>query len=1018
MDTTFYNSIFPSVGLRVLAVFKQGLKSPPSHSFYDSNDDLIEAASTYNTLGKNVYHGCAVYKSSDSRKGDNVLAIKSLWLDLDVGDTKPYASKQDAATHLEQFRLTLGLPLTHMVSSGGGIHAYSAFTKPILPEHWDRLAALFAACLDHYGVKHDTSRTQDKASILRIPGTHNYKSDPARSVKLLRLGVEASAADLFRLLDRYAKANGVVAAAAPAKGKPVVTNDLIGTPDYPPSTGDNVVQHCPTLAEVESSGGDVSYDIWWRAMGVAKHTTDPLAVAAHWTRHREATGHGKADHQGTIDGWAAGPTTCAEFAKHSTLCAGCPHNGKIKSPIQLGTTAQPSVAAIVPVVPPALLTPVRLPGLWTFGAQWIMDAKARATHTGFSSDGSVTMSVKQEDGTFKHEPFCNRYWQVMKRLRTVEGTWQLEIGYQQYPGRPHKIFLLDSAAVTAPDKLRNTFSTYELHVTGGIRGILKAQQMIMYEQSLLYKYEQETPIYPTMGWVSENNAMRGDLTGEFVLGDTVYRPKEPPQKILLADTVDVALRADFTAKGTVDEWVALVNRVYNRPQAEPYQFVIAAMFASPLVRLMPGGGEWHGIPITISGDSGAAKTTTALVGLSMYAPGQVLRFSAQGGKGGQGDTINALSIKMGSLRNLPFLMDEMSDAEASKVGDITYMQANGKSKDRMSTNGKMVPNPYRWDLISLITANESLHEVLKGLRSQNTQEATQLRTFEVWLSNDVKTLFRDIDRSTVEDDILARQYGMVGRSWIQFVVNNRIKISEKLALQRKEYKIDPEDSSSIRFYKDLLITVSVAAHLAKAKGFIHWDVDRMIRWAESQLIVLRDRITARDWEGTISDFIASLHGRTIITRHLKLGPGRRSSTQEMPMEPLSTVQLPVARKATDDKMFVVTANALKQWSQENRIMPSTLVAEMLQRGYLTAVPGKKAEARLINIGSGTTVARPQAPCYELVYDRVIHYSTYDAAPGGAASSAANVVAFPTTTASVTDVVTATSSMPPDSAVSP
>ena len=130
MDTTFYNSIFPSVGLRVLAVFKQGLKSPPSHSFYDSNDDLIEAASTYNTLGKNVYHGCAVYKSSDSRKGDNVLAIKSLWLDLDVGDTKPYATKQDAAAHLEQFRITLGLPLTHMVSSGGGIHSSGSWSAP------------------------------------------------------------------------------------------------------------------------------------------------------------------------------------------------------------------------------------------------------------------------------------------------------------------------------------------------------------------------------------------------------------------------------------------------------------------------------------------------------------------------------------------------------------------------------------------------------------------------------------------------------------------------------------------------------------------------------------------------------------------------------------------------------------------------------------------------------------------------------------------------------------------------
>lgn len=40
----FYASIYPDVGVRVLAVFKNGLENAPVHFFYNSTDDLLEAA--------------------------------------------------------------------------------------------------------------------------------------------------------------------------------------------------------------------------------------------------------------------------------------------------------------------------------------------------------------------------------------------------------------------------------------------------------------------------------------------------------------------------------------------------------------------------------------------------------------------------------------------------------------------------------------------------------------------------------------------------------------------------------------------------------------------------------------------------------------------------------------------------------------------------------------------------------------------------------------------------------------
>jgi Domain of unknown function (DUF927) len=1004
VDTNFYTSIFPTVGLRVLAVFENGLQSPPTHSFYDNNDDLMAAAATKDGLGKNVYHGCAVYKTSDSRKGDNVLAIQSIWLDLDVGPKKPYTGQKAAARHYEDFREKLGLPLSHIVVSGGGVHIYQPLSKAIQAKHWDRLAAMYAACLDHFGVKHDTSRTQDKASILRVPDTHNFKTAPPKDVKLRRLGQASSAAALWKLLKAYADAQGLIVGVKPSKRAAPVTNDLIGTKDYPPADGALVAARCPILAEVAATGGDVPYDIWWRAMGVAKHCEDGDTVAAHWTRDRAAT-HDKSDWQAVTAAWAVGPTTCADFGKHSRHCGSCPHSGGIKSPIKLGVPAQPTIELSAPASSEPLDV---MPGEWTFKADWIKTDVGNATFTGYSN-GAMTMSVKHKDGTYHYVPFCSRYWQVMERVLTVDNVWKVLIGYEHYPGKPYKTFLLDSAAISAPELLAKEFSARELHFYGNQFAAQKAREIIVYTQSLLFGYRKETAQFPTMGWVSENHSQRGDLTGEFVLGDIVYRPKpEVPQQILLADTVDVTLRADFTSRGTTAQWVELIDRIYNRPNAEAYQFIITAMFASPLVRLMPGGGEWHGIPIVIYGNSGAAKTSTVLAGLSIYAPAQVLRFSAQGGKSGQGDTINALSIKMGSLRNLPWLMDEMSDVEASKFSDIFYMQANGKSKDRMGTNSKMVPNPYRWDAISAITANDSAHEVLKGLRSAKTQEATQLRSFEMTLPNNVRTLFHDIHRSTFEDDLLAQQYGKVGREWIQFLVNNRDRVSEELGKLRKTYMVDPEDTSSIRFYKDLLITIQVAGTLAKSKGFIHWDIAAMIRWGEAQLVKLRDTIGVVDWESTISEFIGSLHKRIIVTRQMRSGAGRRVG-DELPLEELSATKIPAARKAIDDKRFVVTKTALDDWAKDKRIMPNTLLAEMLARGYLAnVVPGQKATSRMISIGGGSKVDRPRAACYEFDYDMIVNSNGSDEAVDGVADLSNVVQLHPaevTSAAAVTEEVT-------------
>lgn len=989
MDTIdFYNAIFPSQGLRVLATFKKGLGAAPSHTYYDTNEDFLAAAETYDGLGKNVYHGCATYKTNDSRKGDNVEAVKALWIDADVGPTKPYATGKDAAGAIEKFRLTFELDAPYVIKSGSGVHAYFPFTVAIDAEDWQRLAATFAACMDHFGLKHDSSRTQDIASILRIPGTHNYKTDPPKSVRILRTGVESAAGAIYRKLKAYADVAGIIDA-TPRKTKPTTADDLngelIGNHVHPPSDAKEIVKHCAVLAEIDASGGDCEQALWFRVMGIAKHCVDPEATAEQWTRNRLTTGHAQDDWQRVHANWAVGPTTCEELHKHRDLatpdkCATCAHQGKPAGfgPIMLGKPEQPVVQPIAPIAPIALVTqpaavintatPSTPPAPWTFGAKWVMDKVAAATRTGFSN-GEMTMSVQQDDGTYTHKAFCNRYWQVLRRVRTAEG-WKLEIGYTLYAGQPHETFLLDSATIASSDKLCAAFATWEMQITQGPKGMQKTKDIIAYEQQMLATYMQETPTYETMGWVTEGGTPNGLLTGEFVIGDTLLTPNSLPSSVLLGDRVDPYMSTDFRTRGSTAEWIALIDRIYNRPGAEAYQFVIAAMFASPLVKLVPGEGDWHGIPIALTGDSGAAKTSTALAAMSIYAPPQLLRFAANGGKGAQGDTAAAFTAKIGALNNLPCIADEVTGSEPERMADTMYSLANGKGRDRCRPDGTLIPNPARWNLICVCTGNEGFHEKLRLLKNQHTQDAVQLRCFEIKLTAaELKTTFADVDKTSIEVDLLEGQYGCVGRDWLQWLVNNRVKVSAALGKARAGYRITDDDQTSVRFYKDLILTVEVGARLAYRRGYIKWDVDAMVAWSKAKLGEISDGVFQRDWESSISNFFASLHGRTIVTKHMMIGPGRRMA--EALLEQLSNNIPPVARRAINDKLFVVTTSALSSWCNENRVMVSAMVTEMTARGYIVVrAGGGKATPKYFTIGSGTNTIVPKAPCWEFDYDKV------------------------------------------------
>lgn len=164
----------------------------PDTAFRNIPVAAIEEASSlalkYSDEGADVYSACAEYLTPDNRTAANAVGAWAFWMDIDCGPEKAAAGKGYATTELaleavEDFCKKTGIPKPNdIVESGGGLHVYWRLGTFLPKSIWQEWAKKFKALGKVHGLLADPSRTADVASVLRVPGTLNYKYDPPRHV--------------------------------------------------------------------------------------------------------------------------------------------------------------------------------------------------------------------------------------------------------------------------------------------------------------------------------------------------------------------------------------------------------------------------------------------------------------------------------------------------------------------------------------------------------------------------------------------------------------------------------------------------------------------------------------------------------------------------------------------------------------------------------------------------------------------------------------------------------------------
>lgn len=305
--------------------------------------------------GWDAYYCTGTLKDRTSRESSNIFSVKVLKLDLDIAknDSSKYPSKKDAVEKLLGFCDATSFPFPVLIDSGNGVHAYWILSTPLMPELARKYSAMLKAIVAGFGLKTDPSVTADISRLLRLPGTMNFKNtDNPKPVVLRSEIVEHDTVTILTKLD------GLHAKVADRKRETDLITSLL--PDSPRpahlgATTDNEAiprpvhrlpkrfsilldrsrtgTGCNQIRDIYENQHSTGYDRWRSGLSIAYFCSDGAeAIHAISQNHPQYMREDTVSKAESI----AAPHKCATFAAQQPgLCTGCPHQGRIHTPIVL-----------------------------------------------------------------------------------------------------------------------------------------------------------------------------------------------------------------------------------------------------------------------------------------------------------------------------------------------------------------------------------------------------------------------------------------------------------------------------------------------------------------------------------------------------------------------------------------------------------------------------------------------------------------------------------------------------------
>jgi len=901
MDTLeFLRAVLAETGFYCVVGLKRD-SDERVQKFYPTIEAAVEVATQLQNNKFDAYFALATFNDGASRKGPNVKALKSFFLDLDCGESKPYATQADAIEALKEFCKTVGLPRPVLINSGRGVHAYWPLQEAVAPAQWVGVANAFKEMCATHKLHADPVVTSDTARILRVPGTLNFKDEPPLPVEML------SSKHTTMTFEQW---EDIVGSAPPIKGfapreMDEATKALLGsfvskfkTIILRTAKGSG----CPQLGHIYANQAEIEEPLWRAGLSVAQVCVDrDKAVHLISKRHPDYT----PEYTEKKANETKGPYTCATFEKlNPGGCEGCQHKLSIRSPIVLGREIEeasdednvvfekpadiptaPAQSYVIPRYPPPYLRP---------------------------KNGGVAKRVRGEEADVDIPIYHNDIY-VVRRMVDAEAGESVLVRLHM-PKDGVREFTIPLTAIGSKDEFRK-------YVAAKGVALVKVDDL-MYYISDWVNHLQMTTIADVakrqFGWTDEK------LTS-FVVGD----------KEVFADRIDMnppskptgRLFPFFSSRGTLEEWKETAE-FFNRPGFELHQFAIGIGFGSPLTALTAINAA---IVHLWSEDSGLGKTTVLQCAAGIWGdPSEIMTT--------ENDTMNTRMNRAEIYKNIVLPLDEITSSKAEELSHLLKSYTHGHQRNRLdrSANVERVRGTV-WQQMCLSTGNRSMIELISSFKAVSKAEAQRVLELHV-----TKV---DLPDKSVTDELSIRLRKTYGTAWIpymQYVIKDMEAV--RVLFHSVKEKLDKAIglTAQERFFSVIGADSITGLIIAKRLGLVRYEIGPIVAWlintmknAKAKMVDLNTGM-----DTVLNNYLAENYNNILRIKSTDDSRGIKGDT-DMLVIPDGTPRISlIARYEYDVKRLYLMIKPFKDWCSKQHLNYNE-IEKQLAAGGTRAVREKK-----------------------------------------------------------------------------
>ena len=838
----FYTKAMPDKGIYCVA-YNIPNTEPYIEEYVDSLDEAVELIYNNKKMNRNTFMTMSTLKEK-KRVAVNTLYIKSFYIDIDVGETKDYKTQKEALLELSKFLEITKLPLPSVVNSGNGVHVYWFLKQQLDRAEWKPIAdQLKELCLQH-DLKIDRLITGDSVRLLRCPDTNNLKQTPPRPTLLLRDAPTYDLEVITKILNKNTEplkdtikrksltdAEKTKYANIENRFKPLLYDSVKGNQ-----------KGCGQIKYYVENVKTVSEPLWWKILSLAQSCVDRdevihLISKGHPKYTFEETEKKATSTERTIDKDGkpkGGPHTCESFEDANPgICKSCPHWQTISTPVQLHKYPIKELPAVHDIAIEGEVLPVvhkdlkGLPETLDKKGYWI-GAKVGGVFK--------TMTVSDKKGV-SHKEDKVVYEYTMRAIRHVrssaEGNCLVINVFHPHDGTIE--FILPMKVVYEKSELRKELTSHGIYYES-----LEQEEIIMryfidwaIDMQKKNKYD---VMYDQMGW-NENK-------DSFVIGN-IEISRDKSMKTTPISPLAKSVAPFLTTSGTYKEWQNTAQKL-GQNGLEMHMFTMLCGFGSILMDF----SSTSGVAISLTGESGAAKTGALYAALSIWGKPKDLAV--------MNTTANALQGRFLTLHNLPMGFDEVGNKNPYLLSDFVLSVSQGKAKLKMQASSNM-ERDYEApaSLIAILTSNHSIYDKLKSIRSNPNGEAARLIEFSVRKPKSF------IDNGRLGKEIFDEfnsHYGWAGAEFVKAVFDfgDEQAIKQNLAKWENRFVQDFGNDTAYRFYENLVSVTMTAAEIVHNADILNIDIERIYKFIVGEMIAIRDdvvKINNVDYEAILQDYL-------------------------------------------------------------------------------------------------------------------------------------------------------------------